>query len=64
MDVTKLAEDYINNERSVYNSKASVEDDFLNLQSLFEFDKLFEVPNKREVLAELKKRKLVIYQSL
>ena len=64
LDVTKLTQDYINNERSIYNSKAQIEEDFLNLKSLFEFDQLFIVPNKREVLAELKKRKLVVYQSL
>ena len=64
LDVTKMTQDFINNERSISNSKVSIEDDFVNLKSLFEFDQLFAQPNKREVMAELKKRKLVVYQSL
>ena len=36
----------------------------MGLKSLFEFETLFQVPNKREAAKELKRRKTVIYNSL
>ena len=36
VDVGKLNKDFVNNERNVYNSRNSIEDDFGSLKSLFD----------------------------